>query len=220
MNIFDIIGPVMVGPSSSHTAGAVRIGYISRKLLGEMPRTAKILLYGSFLKTGKGHGTQKALVAGLLGMKPDDINIPHSVEIAEKNGISIEFGESKMKDAHPNTVELVLSGVTGRSLAIAGESLGGARINIASIDGISTNFSGDVPTLVVHNPDQPGHVAAVTSMLAQQSVNIASMQLYRAARGGLAVMVIECDQAIPAGIMGMLQYAEGIHKVTYLNPER
>ena len=220
MNIFDIIGPVMVGPSSSHTAGAVRIGYISRKLLGEMPRKAEILLYGSFLKTGKGHGTQKALVAGLLGMQPDDMNIPRSVEIAEENGIFIEFGESRMKDAHPNTVELILTGVTGRRLTIAGESLGGSRINIARIDGIMTNFSGDYPTLVVHNPDQPGHVASVTSMLARQSVNIAAMQLYRKNRGGQAVMVVECDQEIPAEVMGTLQYVEGIHKVTYLNPER
>lgn len=110
MNIFDIMGPVMVGPSSSHTAGAVKIGYISRRLLGEELASAKILLYGSFLTTGKGHGTRKALVAGLLGMKTDDIRIPEALEIAERAGIEVEFGEALLKEAHPNTAQLFLTG--------------------------------------------------------------------------------------------------------------
>ena len=184
MDIFDIIGPVMVGPSSSHTAGAVRIGYIAGKLMGEPIAKAEILLYGSFLATGKGHGTRKALVAGLLGMKPDDMRIPDSFEIAKEHGIEVVFGESALRDAHPNTAQIFLISVTGKKLEVVGESLGGSRINIAQIDGISTNFSGDYPTLVVHNMDQPGHVAEVTSMLAHKSVNIAAMQLYRAGRGG------------------------------------
>ena len=174
MDIFDIIGPVMVGPSSSHTAGAVRIGYIAGKLMGEPIAKAEILLYGSFLATGKGHGTRKALVAGLLGMKPDDMRIPDSFEIAKEHGIEVAFGESALRDAHPNTAQIFLTSVTGKKLEVVGESLGGSRINIAQIDGISTNFSGDYPTLVVHNMDQPGHVAEVTSMLAHKSVNIAS----------------------------------------------
>ena len=181
MDIFDIIGPVMVGPSSSHTAGAVRIGYIAGKLMGEPIAKAEILLYGSFLATGKGHGTRKALVAGLLGMKPDDMRIPDSFEIAKEHGIEVAFGESALRDAHPNTAQIFLTSVTDKKLEVVGESLGGSRINIAQIDGISTNFSGDYPTLVVHNMDQPGHVAEVTSMLAHKSVNIAAMQLYRAA---------------------------------------
>ena len=190
MDIFDIIGPVMVGPSSSHTAGAVRIGYIAGKLMGEPIAKAEILLYGSFLATGKGHGTRKALVAGLLGMKPDDMRIPDSFEIAKEHGIEVVFGESALRDAHPNTAQIFLISVTGKNLEVVGESLGGSRINIAQIDGISTNFSGDYPTLVVHNMDQPGHVAEVTSMLAHKSVNIAAMQLYRAGRGGNSVMVL------------------------------
>lgn len=151
MDIFDIIGPVMVGPSSSHTAGAVRIGYIAGKLMGEPIAKAEILLYGSFLATGKGHGTRKALVAGLLGMKPDDMRIPDSFEIAKEHGIEVVFGESALRDAHPNTAQIFLISVTGKKLEVVGESLGGSRINIAQIDGISTNFSGDYPTLVVHN---------------------------------------------------------------------
>ena len=151
MDIFDIIGPVMVGPSSSHTAGAVRIGYIAGKLMGEPIAKAEILLYGSFLATGNGHGTRKALVAGLLGMKPDDMRIPNSFEIAKEHGIEVVFGESTLREAHPNTAQILLTSVTGKKLEIVGESLGGSRINIAQIDGITTNFSGDYPTLVVHN---------------------------------------------------------------------
>lgn len=219
MDIFDIIGPVMVGPSSSHTAGAVRIGYIAGKLMGEPIAKAEILLYGSFLATGKGHGTRKALVAGLLGMKPDDMRIPDSFEIAKEHGIEVAFGESALRDAHPNTAQIFLTSVTGKKLEVVGESLGGSRINIAQIDGISTNFSGDYPTLVVHNMDQPGHVAEVTSMLAHKSVNIAAMQLYRAGRGGNSVMVLECDQEVPEEGINWLRYAEGVVKVTYLGLE-
>ena len=202
MDIFDIIGPVMVGPSSSHTAGAVRIGYISQKLMGEQIKEANILLYGSFLDTGKGHGTNKAIVAGLLGMQPDDMRIPHSMEIAEKKGIKVTFGKSTLKEAHPNSAQIILTGISGKQLEVVGESLGGSRINIAQI---------------VHNQDQPGHVSEVTSMLAHKSVNIATMQLYRSNRGGDAVMVLECDQEIPREGIEWLKKVEGITKVTYLS---
>ena len=215
MELFDIIGPVMVGPSSSHTAGAVRIGYVASRLLGEKLKEAEILLYGSFLDTGKGHGTDKALVAGLLGMKPDDYKIADSLEIAKRENIRIEFGEAKLSEAHPNTAELILTGESGAILDVVGESVGGGRINIAKIDGIDTNFSGECPTLIVHNLDQPGHVSEVTSMLAHKSVNIASMQLYRSHRGGRAVMVVECDQEIPQDGIAWLTHVEGVLKVTY-----
>ena len=217
MSIFDVIGPVMVGPSSSHTAGAVRIGYISRKLIGENIVKADIRLYGSFLATGKGHGTRKAVVAGLLGMKPDDMRIPDSLDIASSQGMEVTFGEAQLKEAHPNTVQMFLTGVSGRSLEVVGESLGGSRINIAQIYGINTNFSGDYPTLVVHNLDQPGHVSEVTAMLAHKGVNIAYMQLYRSNRGGEAVMVVECDQEVPQEGIKWLEKAEGVVKVTYLS---
>lgn len=219
MNLYDIIGPVMVGPSSSHTAGAVKIGYVSRKLMAQPIVKAQILLYGSFLATGKGHGTQIAIVAGLLGMKTDDCRIPDSFRLAGEAGMEISFGEAELKDAHPNSVQLILTGADGRQLEIVGESIGGSRINIASIDGLSANFSGDYPTLIVHNLDQPGHVAEVTSMLSHKSVNIATMQLYRAGRGGHAVMVIECDQEVPKESIRWLAHLEGIEKVTYYSLE-
>ncbi|MEE1009779.1 MAG: L-serine ammonia-lyase, iron-sulfur-dependent subunit beta [Agathobacter sp.] len=215
MNLFDIIGPVMVGPSSSHTAGAVKIGYVSRKLMAQPIVKAKILLYGSFLATGKGHGTQLAIVAGLLGMKEDDSRIPNSLEIAKEKGMEVFFGEANLKEGHPNSVELILTGENGKELEIVGESLGGSRINIAKIDGLCANFSGDYPTLIVHNLDQPGHVAEVTSMLSHKSVNIATMQLYRESRGSRAVMVIECDQEVPKDSIKWLSHLEGVEKVTY-----
>lgn len=208
----------MVGPSSSHTAGAVKIGYVSRKLLAEPVKKAEILLYGSFLATGKGHGTQKALVAGLLGMEPDDSRIPDSLNLAQEAGMEITFGEAALKDAHPNSTQLILTGEDGRQLEIIGESLGGSLINIASIDGLSANFSGEYPTLIVHNLDQPGHIAEVTSMLSHKAVNIAEMQLYRSSRGGNAVMIIECDQEIPQESVKWLSHLEGVVKVTYYSP--
>lgn len=217
MNLFDIIGPVMVGPSSSHTAGAVKIGYIAHKLMAEPIVHAKILLYGSFLATGRGHGTDKALVAGLLGMQPDDESIPNSLSLAKQSGMQVEFGVAKLKDAHPNSVQMILEGKSGNHLEIIGESLGGSRINIAKIDGLNANFSGDYPTLIVHNLDQPGHVTEVTSTLAHKSVNIATMQLYRQRRGEDAVMILECDQEIPPEALRWIAHLEGIKKVTYLS---
>ena len=215
MDIFDIVGPIMVGPSSSHTAGAVRIGYIGGKLLGEPVKKAQILLYGSFLATGEGHGTKKAIVAGLLGMEPDDYRISDSFNIAKEKDMKIEFGEAKLYEGHPNSALLRLEGINGNKIEVLGQSIGGSRINIAQIDGIDTNFSGECPTLIVHNMDQPGHVSEVTSMLAHKSVNIATMQLYRSAKGGNAVMVVECDQQIPKEGIEWLKHVEGILKVTY-----
>ena len=209
----------MVGPSSSHTAGAVRIGYVSRELLGERPVEAEINLHGSFAMTGKGHGTDRALVAGILGMQPDDVRIPDSFEAAREQGLSFTIGTIQLKEAHPNSVQLKLKGENGRELVIIASSLGGGRISIVEIDGISTNFSGDYPTLIVHNLDQPGHVAEVTSMLAHKSVNIATLNLYRNMRGGYAVMVIETDQRVPADAIRWLAHLEGVIKVTYLDKE-
>ena len=218
MLLSDIIGPVMVGPSSSHTAGAVRIGNVSRKLLDDELKSAVIGLHGSFRATGKGHGTDKAILAGLMGMSVDDIDIPHSFEIAKKKGIDFEIhGIDLGEDYHPNTAKLNLVSQSGKTLEVIATSLGGGRINIVEIDGLTVNFSGELPTLIVHNLDQPGHVAEVTSMLQHKSANIATMQLYRAKRGGKAVMVIECDQEVPKESLTWLSKLEGVMKVTYLS---
>lgn len=217
MNIFEILGPVMVGPSSSHTAGAVRIGLMTKRLLGQKPVKARIGMYGSFLATGRGHGTDRAVVAGLLGMKPDDIRIPESFELAAADGLSFSFEEANLSGAHPNTVLLEVEGDGGRELSVQASSLGGGRIMVNRLDGIDVNCTCEMPTLIVHNMDQPGHVAEVTSMLSHKSVNIANMSLYRDKRGGRAVMVVETDQPIPEEALRWLEHLEGILKVTYIN---
>ena len=217
MNIFEILGPVMVGPSSSHTAGAMRIGLMTRRLLGQKPVKARIGMYGSFLATGRGHGTDRAVVAGLLGMKPDDIRIPESFELAAADGLSFSFEEANLSGAHPNTVLLEVEGDGGRELSVQASSLGGGRIMVNRLDGIDVNCTCEMPTLIVHNMDQPGHVAEVTSMLSHKSVNIANMSLYRDKRGGRAVMVVETDQPIPEEALRWLEHLEGILKVTYIN---
>ncbi|MCD8019301.1 MAG: L-serine ammonia-lyase, iron-sulfur-dependent subunit beta [Clostridiales bacterium] len=217
MNIFEILGPVMVGPSSSHTAGAVRIGLVTRKLLAQKPVRAQIGMYGSFLATGKGHGTDKALVAGLLGMHPDNIQIPDSFVLARKAGLEFSFTEANLRDAHPNTALVEVEGEQGRKLTVQASSLGGGRIMINRLDDIDVNCTCETPTLIVHNMDQPGHVSEVTSMLAHKSVNIANMSLYRDRRGGKAVMVIETDQPIPEESLKWLERLEGVIKVTYIN---
>lgn len=219
MNIFEILGPVMVGPSSSHTAGAVRIGYISNRLMGEKITKAEIGLYGSFLMTGKGHGTTKAIVAGLLGMKPDDERIPNAFEEAEKQGLSFTIGEANLKDVHPNSVELKLEGKHGKKLEIVGESLGGSIINIARIDGLSANFSGDYPTLICRNTDVPGMVAKVSTILAVSNINIANLQLYRSSRGDCSAFIVECDQEISSATLSDISNLNGIIKVSYLSLE-
>ena len=218
MNIFDIIGPVMVGPSSSHTAGAVKIGNVCAKLMGEKLESAEIYLHGSFAKTGKGHGTDKALVAGLIGMSCDDIRIPNSFEIAEEQCFKFTISNLDLGDAHPNSVKIIMHGHSGATVEVVGASLGGGRIEICRLDGVSVSFSGECPTVIVHNVDQPGYITEVTSALGNQGINIATMQLYRMHRGGEAVMVIECDDEVLQSTIDILRALEGILKVSYYSP--
>ena len=218
MQIFDILGPVMVGPSSSHTAGAVRIGLISRRLLGSAPVRAVIYLHGSFAATGHGHGTDRALVAGLLGMLPDDPRIPNSYQAAEEAGLSFTMEARELRGAHPNTAELHLTAENGDQLCVRASSIGGGRIAVTQLDGVSVNFSGASTTLIVHNQDRPGLVSEVSSILAFSRVNIASMQLFRDKRGGAAVMVVEMDSSLPPQAISMLEQLTGVLRVTYLEP--
>ena len=162
MNLFDILGPVMVGPSSSHTAGAVRLGRTARRLLGEgTPREAAITLFGSFAATGHGHGTDRALIAGLLGFQPDDERIARSFDIARDAGMAFSFTLSRAGGEHPNTARIDLVGQSGKTLSMTGSSLGGGRIMVVEMNGLRANFSGDMTKLIVQNVDQPGHVSEV-----------------------------------------------------------
>ena len=221
MNLFDILGPVMVGPSSSHTAGAVRIGRIARRLLGEdTPARAQIGLSGSFAATGHGHGTDRAIVAGLLGMQPSDERIAVSFDVARQEGMAFSFSRVNLSGEHPNTARLELVGKSGEALSMTASSLGGGRIMVVEMNGLRANFSGDLPTLIVQNRDQPGHVSEVTSMLAHKGVNIATMQLYRDYPGGNAVMIIETDKAVPPEGIAWLERSEGITRVTFVDAEK
>ena len=219
MNIFDIMGPVMVGPSSSHTAGAVRIGLITRRLLGSQPVSAQLLLHGSFAATGKGHGTDRALVAGLLDMAPDDPRIPRAFALAREAGMELNISTAVLRGAHPNTVLLRVRDAQGREMEVNASSLGGGRVRVNAIDGMEATFTGDYPTLIIRNQDKPGAVAEVSAILSRRQVNIATMQLYRDRRGGLAVMVLESDQPIWAEAVEELRASPGIVRVTYLDME-
>ena len=217
MTLFDIMGPIMVGPSSSHTAGAARIGLITRRLLGEPPVSARLLLHGSFAATGKGHGTDRALVAGLLGMRPDDIRIPRAFALAREAGMEVKVSTAVLRGAHPNTVLLRVRDSAGRQMEVDASSLGGGRVRVNAIDGLEATFTGDYPTLIIRNEDRPGAVASVADLLSRRKVNIATMQLYRDRRGGLAVMVIESDQPIWREAIEELRASDGIVQVTYLD---
>ena len=220
MNLFDILGPVMVGPSSSHTAGAVRIGRAARRLLAEgTPARAQIALSGSFAATGRGHGTDRAIVAGLLGMKPDDERIPESFDLAREAGVDISFSRVSLGGEHPNTARLHLVSRTGRELTMTASSLGGGRIEVVEMNGLRVRFSGDLPTLIVQNRDLPGYVHDVTGVLAREEVNIATMRLYRDYPGGSAVMVLEVDKPVPRAGLEHLRGIDGITAVTFIDAQ-
>lgn len=219
INIFDMMGPVMVGPSSSHTAGAARIGNMGRTLLGEEVARADIGLHGSFAETGFGHGTDRALLAGLLGMKPDDLRIPNAYEEANRAGMAYSFRTVELLDAHPNTALLELTGKSGKQLTLQASSIGGGAIVVNKIDGIDVNFTGDFNTLIVRNQDESGSVAAITSILSQVHINVANMSVNRHRRGGDALMVIETDQHIKPRQVEFLSELPGILSVTYYDKE-
>lgn len=219
INIFDMMGPVMVGPSSSHTAGAARIGNMGRTLLDEEVARADIGLHGSFAETGFGHGTDRALLAGLLGMKPDDLRIPNAYEEANRAGMAYSFRTVELRDAHPNTALLELTGKSGKQLTLQASSIGGGAIVVNKIDGIDVNFTGDFNTLIVRNQDESGSVAAITSILSQVHINVANMSVNRHRRGGDALMVIETDQHIKPRQVEFLSELPGILSVTYYDKE-
>jgi L-serine dehydratase len=194
VSLLDIIGPVMVGPSSSHTAGACRIGLLVRGLVGGTPERARIELHGSFARTGEGHGTDKALAGGLLGFRPDDERLREALDIMEREGLDFRFEKTTLSDdAHPNTVRLTVERA-GQTATVIGSSLGAGRIRLTEIDGYPVELTGNLPTIVLVAADQPGSVARIAGILAEKQVNLATMRLTRKERGGDAFMVIECDE--------------------------
>jgi L-serine dehydratase len=195
VSLLDIIGPVMVGPSSSHTAGACRLGLLARGLVNGTPQTAVMELHGSFARTGEGHGTDKALVAGLLGFKPDDERIREALQIAEREGLDYRFEKTTIADAvHPNTVRMRMER-GDVSATMTGSSLGAGRVAVTEIDGYPVEVTGNFHTIVLVAEDRKGSIARITGVLAEHEINIATLRLTRKERGGDAFMVIECDDS-------------------------
>jgi L-serine dehydratase len=193
VSLLDIIGPVMVGPSSSHTAGACRIGLLARGLVRGTPQSARVELHGSFARTGEGHGTDKAIAAGLLGFRPDDVRIRDALDIAEREGLSYRFEKTTLsEDSHPNTVRVSVTRGSETHI-ITASSIGAGRIVLSEIDGYPVEVNGNLHTIVVVAEDRPGSVARIAGILAEEKVNLATMRLTRLARGGDAFMVLECD---------------------------
>lgn len=216
MNVFDIIGPVMIGPSSSHTAGAARLGRIARALLGQRPVRADILLHGSFAKTYRGHGTDKAIVAGVLGMAPDDARIRESLALAQMTGLAVSIAPGEIDGAHPNTARIALWGEEGGHICMQGASVGGGNILVTKVNGMDVHISGQYNTLIVLHQDTPGIIAAVTELLAESQVNICNFRLSRQKKGGVAVMTIEMDGGLDPALNGRIEALPHILSSTML----
>ena len=193
VSLLDIIGPVMVGPSSSHTAGACRIGLFARGLVGGQPSAAKVELHGSFARTGQGHGTDRAIAGGLLGFFPDDARLRESLELAERAGLRIDFTNTRLRgEHHPNTTRITLARDATQTTVI-GSSIGAGRIVISNVDGFPVEVTGAFPTLVFIAHDEPSIVAAVTTALAGEEDNIAALKVSRRQKGGAAIHLYELD---------------------------
>jgi L-serine dehydratase len=216
VNVFDIIGPVMIGPSSSHTAGALRIGRVSWKILGEDVRKADIGLAGSFAQTYRGHGTDRAIVAGLLGMLPDDERIRNSFSVARERGLAFNISEIDIPRVHPNTAKLHLAGVSGKECLVQGASVGGGNILITSVNEMETSFTGGSDTLIIAHQDMPGMIAQVTSRMAEMGINIGNFKLNRPHRGFEAVMTLEIDGTMEREMVNKLRGLPHINSVVYL----
>lgn len=218
MNVFDILGPVMIGPSSSHTAGAARIGQIARIILGEQTVKADVYLHGSFAETYRGHGTDRAIVGGLLGFSTDDERIREALAIAAKVGIQVTFHKSNLGEVHPNTAKIISSGVSGKIISVVASSVGGGNIKVIEVLGFPVNFSGQFNTLIIPHLDRPGTVGAVVGVLAGKGINIAQMYVTRERPGLKAMMVIETDEECDRETMDTLNTISTLLSVTLVKP--
>ena len=217
-SIFDMIGPVMIGPSSSHTAGVVRIGLVARRILGAPPTTAKITFYNSFARTYEGHGSDRAIVAGLLGYAPDDIRIRTAFEHAEEAGLRYTFQSvGNASTMHPNTIKLnLLDARTGHRVEVVGQSRGGGVIRIVEVDGFPSDFSGALHTLIIDANDVPGSIAFIASVIAHDQCNIATMFVSRKGRNDAARQFIEMDSPIKEITLAYLRQLSWVQRITYI----
>lgn len=214
ISIFDVIGPNMIGPSSSHTAGAVSIALLARKLFpGEIVK-ADFILYGSFAQTGAGHGTDKALLGGILGFETDDERIRDAFAIAVERGVEYHFVKGEDDSvSHPNTVDILLEGTQGERQSIRGESVGGGKVRIVRINDIDVDFTGEFSTLIIKQVDKPGVVSHITQCLSRYNVNIAFMRLFRNDKGGIAYTIVESDDKIPDETLAEIKENSYVHEI-------
>lgn len=211
ISILDIIGPSMIGPSSSHTAGAARLGLLARNIYGKKPGWVKFTLYNSFAKTGKGHGTDKALIAGILGFKVDDKRIRNSYDFAKEESIQVEFVTKEDTSRHPNAVDIALYNET--NMLISGKSLGAGEVEIDGIKGFKANIRGDLPTLFMIHKDKPGMLSKVTELIQEANVNIATLHCERAEKGKEAAMTICLDSVLSEETLNNIQNITGVYMV-------
>lgn len=216
--VFDILGPIMIGPSSSHTAGAARLGKLAGSIADGPIKKVTFLLHGSFSKTYRGHGTDRALVAGILGMDPWDERLRDSMDIAAENGIEIEFKEEDLGDVHPNTVKFVIEKEDGDVVTVMGSSIGGGSVVITEVNGEEIEFTGEYPTIIIHHTDLPGLISKVTGLLYEKHINIAFMKVFRTGKGSSANMIVETDSEIPENIVESMLALEHVEKVKVINP--
>lgn len=206
ISVFDVLGPNMIGPSSSHTAGAAVIAGVARKLIAPPLKKVEFTLYGSFAKTYCGHGTDRALLGGILGFDTDDVRIRDSFEIARQRGLEFAFIPNETEqDVHPNTADIRMENESGQVMTVRGVSLGGGKMKITRINGVEVDFTGEYSALIVIHQDTPGVVAHITHVLSEHNVNIAFMRLFREARGHTAYSIIESDGTLPESIPAQLQ---------------
>lgn len=213
--VFDIIGPTMVGPSSSHTAGAVRIGLVAKDLFNQLPKQADIYLYGSFMETYKGHGTDVALVGGLLGYDTDDDRIQTSLETAEKMGMKVNFIEMAEERSHPNTAIINMRDAD-KEISVEGVSIGGGKIEVVAINGFNIAISGNYPALLVFHKDTFGTIGRVANILGDSSINVGSMQVSRKEKGDQALMTCELDESVTDEIIDKIKNVEGVVTVSLM----
>ena len=202
ISVFDVIGPNMVGPSSSHTAGAASVALMAQKLFQKEIKEVVFTLYGSFAKTYRGHGTDRALVGGIMGFDTDDLRIRDSFQIAQERGLKYHFEKNTVEDeVHPNTVDICMTGKDGSVMTVRGVSVGGGKIKIVRMNGVNVEFTGEYSTLVVIQNDKPGVVAHITTCLSQVNANIAFMRLCREEKGARAYTIVESDEKIPEEVL-------------------
>lgn len=209
LSAFDIIGPRMIGPSSSHTAGALRIALLARKLIKGNVQSVEFRLYGSFARTYRGHGTDRALVAGVLGFLADDARVRDSLEHAAERGIGVTFTpDTETETAHPNTVDIIFTDDRGDSVTVRGVSTGGGAAELVAIDGVEIRITGEYSTIFTQQIDRPGVLAHIASVLSDNRINIAFLRLYREQKGERAYTIVETDEDVSPGVIEQLERHE------------